>query len=146
MNQPFYPFTILNEAHRFDFVSVGKEIIQKTVVFDQIDQTLLYNLMLADITDTGEEDVLVVSNNGDMKKVLTTVFQCIDVFLKLNPDAIVVFYGSTPERTDVYQWAITRELANTSARFNIQGYNGTDFENFNPKIKYFAFAISLKNQ
>lgn len=146
MDQPFYACTILDEAHRFDFVSEGKKLIHKTIVFQQIDKTHYYNLVLADVTDSGELDVYVVSNNGDMRKILGTVFQCIEVFLKINPEAMVLFYGSTEERTAIYHWAVSRELNKAVLRFTVWGFNGIDFEEFNSDSNYLAFAISLKNR
>ena len=145
MDQPFYDFTVLDEAHRFDFVSEGKKIIHKIVVFQQIDKTNYYNLVLADVTNSQELDVYVVSNNGDMRRILGTVFQCIEVFLKIYSGAIVLFYGSTQERTAIYHWAVSRELSKISMRFTVRGFNGNDFEEFDPVNHYLAFAISIKN-
>nr|WP_221390909.1 hypothetical protein [Dyadobacter sp. NIV53] len=136
----------MDEAHRFDFVSVGDKHINKTVVFQQIDKTQFYNLVLADVDSDGELDVFAVSNNGDMKKILATVLQCIEMFLTSNFKATIIFYGSTSLRTNIYQWVINRELAKASLRFFVQGFDGANFVDFNPKDKYSAFAISLKNR
>ncbi|TLV03320.1 DUF6934 family protein [Dyadobacter luticola] len=145
MDQAFYAFVILEDAHRFNFVSVGKQLINKTVIFQRIGQTQFYNLALADIKDDGTLDVLTVSNNGDTKKIFATVFQCITNFLQFRPESTIVFMGSTKERTNIYHWLICRNLEKARLNFLLYGYTDGYFETFNPEACYESFAISLKN-
>lgn len=146
MTEPFYEFTILDKAHRFDFVSIGEQIINKTIIFHQTHHTGIYSLTLADVTENQEFDVYNVSDNGDMKKVLSTVLRTITAFLESYPNAKVVFSGSTPSRTRLYQIAITHELSNFQTRFLIEGYtHEKGFELFTKNKSYDGFAISVKN-
>jgi hypothetical protein len=82
MNQPFYNFTILNQALRFDFLSTGKNIISKSVIYTQTDVPGFYSLALLDVYPDGTSDDTSVTDNGDMEKILVTVFQTFAVFFK----------------------------------------------------------------
>ncbi len=144
MHQPFYPFTILNEAHRFDFVSVGDHAISKTIIYQRTNIPDTFQLVMGDVHDSGMVDIYHVSDNGDMKKVLATVFQSMFTFLEIHIHATVVFAGSTHARTRLYQIAIARELAIASERYIVQGFNGEHFEPFERNKPYQGFGISLK--
>lgn len=145
MTEPFYEFTILDKAHRFDFVSIGERIIKKTIIFHQTHHSGIYSLTLADITENQELDVYNVSDNGDMRTILSTVLRTISVFLERYPKAKVVFSGSTPSRTRLYQIAINHELSNFQSRFLIEGYTQKNgFEPFTKNKSYDGFAISEK--
>jgi hypothetical protein len=75
MNEPSYELTVLKEAHRFDFLSIGWTAIHKAVIFFTTKAPQLYNVVLADILADGELDIYSVSDNGDMKFILSTVHQ-----------------------------------------------------------------------
>ncbi len=145
MNQPFYPFTILDESHRFDFVSVGRERILKTIVFYQTDNPKFFTLTLANVLPDGELDISTKSNNGDMEKILATVLQTITIFLSNNPEVIVGFSGSSDTRTRLYQIAIAKEFGKAIERFNIWGLLENTLEPFRTGQIYTGFFISFKN-
>lgn len=88
---------------------------------------------------------MTVSDNGDMKTILATVFQCIDVFLVRYPEAIVAFSGSSTARTRLYQIAIAHELQEATARFNIWGVTQESVESFQRNKPYEGFLLSLKS-
>lgn len=75
MNHPYYEFFIPDQEHRYDFVSVGKAVIRKVILFEKLDEENLFNLVLGDITNEGKVDVYAISDNGDMVKVIVTVFR-----------------------------------------------------------------------
>ncbi len=141
MNQPFYDFTILAPATRFDFYSVGKRVIHKTIIYQKTDIPNVYNLLMGDINNLGEIDVFNESRNGDRDKVLATVAQTIIHFFESKPDAKVAFSGSSSHRTRLYQIAIAHELENISQRFIIWGFNGNYFEPFVRNKRYEGFVI-----
>ncbi|MCF2502647.1 hypothetical protein L0663_04610 [Dyadobacter sp. CY107] len=145
MDKPFYQFTVLNEARRFDFVSVGKEEISKTITFSKTEEPDIYTLMLANVRPNGSLDIRTVSNNGDMKKILVTVYKAIEIFLTDEPDAIVIFSGSSDARTRLYQISISKELSMLNDRFKVYGVTKDGFELFRANQRYCAFVISLKN-
>ena len=145
MHQPFYPFSILDEAQRFDFISIGKEQIPKTIVFYQTDDPLFFTLTLANVLADGRLDIRTKSNNGDLEKILSTVFRVIEIFLSHNPEVIVGFAGSSDSRTRLYQIAIAKELVLVVKRFNVWGLTPDGVEPFNPGQRYDGFFISFKN-
>ena len=145
MTHPFYDFTILNEALRFEFDSVGKRIIPKVILFSVTDLSSIYSLTLANLLPDGSLDDTTVSDNGDMEKVLATVLQCVIVFLNDHPNAIVAFSGSSISRTRLYQIAIARELQQAIDRFNVWGLTQDTVEPFERNKSYEGFLVSLKS-
>ena len=144
MNQPFYEFTVQNEATRFIFESAGKQSIQKIVLLMDTSEPNLFQLSLADILDDGSFDFLNISNNGDFEKVMATVAQIIMVFFKQNPEAVVAFTGSTPQRTRLYRIVLVRELHQISNRFLVKGLTDDGFVDFEPDKDYAGFVIYRK--
>lgn len=145
MNQPFYQFTSSLEAIRFEFDSIGKQIIPKVVIFNTKDLPGIYSLTLANLLPDGSLDDMTVSDNGDMEMILSTVFQCVQLFLDRYPKAIVAFSGSSVSRTRLYQIAIARELQEATNRFNIWGLTQDAVEPFQRNKAYEGFLISLKS-
>jgi hypothetical protein len=144
MNQPFYEFTILDEALRYDFLSEGKNTIRKAIVYYATDMPDTYHLLMGDILESGKVDVYAISDNGDMEKVLATVVQSLFVFFGKHPQSFVIFSGSTLVRTRLYQIALARELSAVSERFEIKGFDGIYFEPFQRNKSYEGFGVSLK--
>jgi hypothetical protein len=145
MTQPFYQFTSSREALRYEFESIGDRIIPKVVLFNITDLPGIYSLTLANLLADGSLDDTTVSDNGDMEKILATVFQCMSAFLNDHPTSIVAFSGSSEARTRLYQIAIARELEDVSNRFNIWGLTQDAIEPFQRNKAYDGFMISLKS-
>ncbi|MCF0051753.1 hypothetical protein LXM25_16930 [Dyadobacter sp. LJ53] len=145
MDKPFYQLTVLNEAFRFDFMSVGRNQIPKTITFYKTDDPRLFTLTLATVRPDGSLDTKTVSNNGDMEKILVTVYKAIDIFLSNRSSVIVGFSGNTDARTRLYQIAIAKHFFYLSEHFNIWGLTNNDIESFCINRKYLGFFISLKN-
>ncbi|HAK78322.1 MAG TPA: hypothetical protein DCM71_15765, partial [Runella sp.] len=64
MNHPYYEYFALFQSYRYDFTSIGKNVIRKTVLFEQLDEENLFNLVLGDINSNGKVDVFAISDNG----------------------------------------------------------------------------------
>ncbi|MEJ7740543.1 MAG: hypothetical protein WKF97_24260 [Chitinophagaceae bacterium] len=144
MNQPFYNFSILNQALRFDFLSVGKKVVPKSILYTKTEISNLYSLALVDVYNDGSSDDICVSNNGDMEKILVTVFQTFSIFFTNYPDSIIAFQGSTPSRTRLYRIAISHELANINKVYNVWGIAGEIYRPFEKDHNYTGFLFSLK--
>lgn len=88
----------------FSFFSIGKRgIIPKVVIYEPIDE-MVFNLAFGDFNiETETLDDLVVSNNGDTRKVLLTVINTLYYFFEKHPKALVLLKGSTEVRTKLYQ-------------------------------------------
>ena len=93
MDKPFYDFDILEDAFKYEFISVGHLNIKKIIVYQTTNLPDFYSLTLADVLPNGELDVFSESKNGDMEKVLATVIQTIQIFLSRYPNAKIAFSG-----------------------------------------------------
>ena len=145
MDKPFYEFKVFDESLKFEFESIGKQgMVNKIIRYTETNIPRLYNLSLVDSLDDGTESDTIVSNNQDMEKVLATVVNTFNVFLRAHPHAQIFFTGSTPARTRLYQIAIARELSQAMNLFEIKGLTDAGFEEFVPNKTYQAFVFSLK--
>jgi hypothetical protein len=145
MNQPYYNFEIFEDAFRFEFESTSSEkTITKAILFQKTNLLEYYNLTLADIQPDGSNDIFSKSNNGDLEKILSTVIQTILVFLVYYPFAKVVFTGSTPSRTRLYQIVLSKELDDVKEKFEVIGFTEEKIETFQRNQSYLGFIISNK--
>ncbi|MFN3850272.1 MAG: DUF6934 family protein [Spirosomataceae bacterium] len=145
MDKPFYDFKILDEAFRFDFISSSNiREIPKTILYQKTTIANFYNLVLADIQPDGSLDVFSESNNGDMEMILATVVQTMLVFTAYYPKASIVFTGSTPSRTRLYQIVLSKEIDKSKATFEILGLKDDKLSPFEKNQTYEGFVISKK--
>lgn len=146
MTHPFYDFDTTKERkdYQFHFVSVGLRIIPKIIIFERIYEPDIFNLILADRLPNGNIDILTVSDNGDRDKILATVVRALITFFEQQPDAWVLFTGSTPARTRLYRIAISLELDQASEQFDVYGVCGGQLERFQANRPYDKFAFSRK--
>lgn len=144
MHQPTYPILYSEINQSYVFISRGKDRnIIKIVSFTEL-QPDVFSLGFGDY-DPAIKSVSdkVVSDNGDMVKVLATVVSLIDVFTQNNPTAWVHFEGSTPERTRLYRIVIDRYFEDFSQLFEILGQvnENSDPEPFQKNNHYESFLI-----
>ncbi len=144
MDKPFYNFTIANEALRFEFMSIGNTIIQKIVLYEHTDLDNMYNLTLSDVLFNRSTAANVVSNNGDLPKVLATVVQTLFLFFEKYPLAVVAFAGNTPSRNRLYRIVINQNSDKQNFPFNIYGLYDGIVEPFKTDFDCDGFFISLK--
>jgi hypothetical protein len=145
----------------YTFESVGEKVIQKMVIYTQIEnledvglsfESIVYNLGFGDFDEkTGELDDQIISKNGDTEKVLATVAETVNKFWTLYPNASIFFMGSVPKgekprRTRLYQMKINRYFAEISNIVDIEGYKDRQWKDFKSNENYTAFLISRKKQ
>jgi hypothetical protein len=130
MNKPTYPVEI-EDDNIFSFLSIGKNgIILKMVEIAEI-QEGVYNLGFGDYNFTTESvDDKANSNNGDIEKVLATIFGIMIDFLNKNPNKTIFFAGSTPFRTQLYQRIVNTYFDEFSSILEIQGNINGKYEPF----------------
>jgi hypothetical protein len=132
----------------YEFTSVGpKGAIPKMIKFSPYDE-VIYNLAFGTKNKDGSIDDLARDNNDDRNKILATVVFALRVFFDKYPDNWVYFTGSTRERTRLYRMAITNNIEELSADFEITGtftaehrYNTIPFEK---GVNFFAFLVRQK--
>ncbi|MDR6809504.1 hypothetical protein J2Y45_006639 [Dyadobacter sp. BE34] len=146
MKEKFYPFRVSEDYLSYYFESRSEErTIHKAIELVKIDENT-YNLALGDLGDDGSLNDSVVSNNGDMHKVLATVSQIIVTFFGMYRDRRIYFTGSSPSRTRLYRLILSREQANWSEIFEIKGILKGEPFNYQSGVDYEAFVITHKNR
>ncbi len=145
MKEKFYPFSASEDYLNFYFESrSGERTIPKAVQFEKIGADI-YNLALGDLDSDGNLDDNVVSNNGDMQKIMATVAQIIIKFFARYPDQQVYITGSSPTRIRLYRAIIAREMERWVEVFEVRGVlNGKPFP-FEICTDYEAFLITRNN-
>jgi hypothetical protein len=148
MQETPYPYLVDLTRLEFAFTSENEErLVYKRVIFTLLPVSdLIYNLALVDVAENGLVDDHVVSDNGDLIKVLATVFRIILQFLKTHPEAKVYFTGNTPARTRLYRIAMARELNRLDEFIRVYGITGEAIELFRLNRPYEAFLIGLKKK
>lgn len=146
MNYPNYLFHSNLSSTEFFFESIGsKGIINKVVAFQQTSVATIYNLGLADYDPTtGEIDDTIITDNGDMEKILATIFQIVLYYLSINPNHIVYFSGNSPSRTRLYRIAINHSLNELTVLVDVLGVINSQPEPFTANRAYDGFLIRKK--
>lgn len=129
----------------FEFTSVGnKGRIVKIIQFLQISEGL-YNLGFGDKNvKTGEISDIIVSNNGDSRKVLATVAASVYAFTTKYPNALVYATGNTKARTRLYRIGITNNLNEILKDFEVFGLSENKFRKFQKRSEYQGFLIKRR--
>lgn len=137
------------DSLEFEFYSVGsKGEFKKVVQFSQTNDPGIFNLGFGDKLKNGEIDDLIRNNNQDRNKILATIAAIVYEFTAAYPDKMVFFSGSTPERTRLYRMAISLNLEELEADFEIFGVNFNEiesvFEVFEKGKNYDGFIVKRK--
>jgi hypothetical protein len=96
-----YPFTSI-DGRTFFFTSKGKTDITKVVEFTPTDGENLINLGFGDVMPEGNFDDLVISDNGDLVKVMTTIVHIVLHFTTQFPYSKIIFTAGSPARMYLY--------------------------------------------
>jgi hypothetical protein len=111
---------ITDDYSIFDFISHGQNgKINKRIAFTRTKMEQVYNLAFGDLTEDGEIDDLIISDNGDRNKVLATVVKVVNDYTRKYPYRLIFFRGSTHERTMLYRMAVGLNLEELSVHFDI---------------------------
>jgi hypothetical protein len=146
MKLPKYQLKSDEKLSSYEFISEGpKGKITKRIQFTQINQNEIYNLAFGDINqESGEIDDLVVSNNGDSEKVLSTVVSAVYAFCDKHPNAWIFVAGSSSSRTRLYQMGISKYLDYIKEDFIVYGMGEYDWEKFELRKNYSSFLTKKK--
>lgn len=130
----------------FEFISEGPNgRISKIVQFSETNTNGIFNLGFGDrVPSTNEIDDLVISNNGDSRKVLATVAATVYAFTEKRPNAWIYVAGSTRSRTRLYRIGISNNLDDILADFEVFGLIRGTWRRFRKNGDYEAFLIKRK--
>jgi hypothetical protein len=146
MKLPKYQLKSGRELLSYEFTSEGPTgLIEKRIQFTLLNQEEVYNLAFGDKDPiTGEIDDLVVSNNGDSEKVLSTLVSAVYAFCDKHPEASIFASGSTPARTRLYRIGIAKYFDDIKDEFEIYGQLEDRWELFEKGKEYLAFLAQRK--
>ena len=146
MNDKPYPFSLITTEFRYEFVSVSTEkLVQEVVLISQMETLKVFNIALLDVLENGEMSNISVTNNKDLRTVLTTVIKIIGEFLNTRNSCFIAFKGSDTRRQNLYKNIISREIIPISQKFQIWGGTENDIERFLPNKEYEYYLIE-KNE
>lgn len=146
MHLPKYPLSSDDELYVFEFKSIGdKGTIHKIIRFSPTHLKGFYNLGFGDVNEkTGKISDSVVSDNGDIEKVLATVVSAVYAFTDKYPDNYVFASGSTESRTRLYRIGITKYLEFIENDFDLYGLVGINWKLFEKGVNYEGFLVRRK--
>lgn len=144
MKEKFYPLEASDDYLFFWFESCSLGCrIPKIVEYEEI-ETGTFNLAFGDIDNYGRLNDSVVSNNGDMEKVLATVVQTVLTFLEIYPIRRVYFSGNSPARNRLYRAVLSRDIENWSKIFEVDGIVEGERIAFRQGINFEGFIVQRK--
>ena len=145
MKHPRYNYSTSASNLMYVFLSIGKQgTIPKIVMYEEIDDNF-YNVAFGDYDPiTKEISDEVVSNNGDMVKILATVIGTMQDFFAFYPNAKIMIQGSTPLRTRLYQRIIKNNLSEIATEFKVEALLEEDsvpeYPNFDNQYQIFHLS------
>jgi hypothetical protein len=145
MGQDKYLVKSKSDHLTYEFVSIGpKGRILKLVVYQHMFDNF-YNLAFGDHVSKNELlDDLIVSNNGDTDKILSTVASTLFDFFEHHDGTIVFAQGSTHSRNRLYRRYLTYFLGIISDNFILLGELDGAIERFEKGKDYTSFYIHKK--
>ena len=142
MNQPHYAFTHASKKKTFSFYSLGRQGKIKKVVQFKLIEDEVYNLGFGDYSVKLKSlDDKVVTDNGDMEKVLATVIAITEHFFNGHPNARIFLTGSNTARTRLYQIIINIHFEALIQDYEIFGFLDDEWCLFQKNINYESFLI-----
>ena len=131
MNLDRYEFEVNKFSTEFTFISEGRlGRIEKSIQYEVMNGEV-YNLGFGDKNPTtGEIDDTIVTNNGDMTKILATVAFSMYIFTNNNPNAWIYVTGSSQSRIRLYRMAINKYIEEINKDFIV--YTSLEDEEWYP--------------
>jgi len=143
MIQESYPLQSDDNREVFAFESIGnKGRIAKIIVFDLIVDDI-WNLGFGDQQSDGWDDE-VISNNGDLVRVISTVAQAALLFSKKWPERRILINPVDEKRKRLYNAIFKRRQNEISQYFEITGSTEHGVQRYEPQILFNLFLLSPK--
>jgi len=146
VNVEYYEYEAKRTFKEYFFYSEGaKGQIRKVVQFNLLYNypTPIYNLVFGDRVEAGYGiDTKVISNNGDVKKILATVGRIIIHFTGIFKNIIVHIKGDGAARARLYQIGVNRYWREINKVLYIYVYTDKQIRPFQKDTNYTGFLIS----
>ena len=124
MHYPRYELSVNDDFTVFGFISMGqKGRIQKAIKYSMTLNPQVYNLGFGDIISvnetTGEVEIddQTISNNGDIRMVLSTVAHSVYIFTQHHPDVLVLFGGGNKAKVRLYRMVLSKYYEEVTQMF-----------------------------
>lgn len=144
MKEKFYPLEASDDYLFFWFESCSAgRTVPKIVEYEEIEAGT-FNLAFGDIDSNGRLNDSVISNNGDMEKVLATVVQTALTFLEIYPERSVYFSGNSSARNRLYRAILNRDIESWSKIFEVEGIIEGERVKFRQGINFEGFIVKRK--
>ncbi len=145
MAENAYPLQSTNLPIEFTFVSEGASgRILKIIRFDPVREGI-WNLAFGDSVN-GELDDSVISNNGDVAKVLGTVAAALYEFSRQRPEISILIFPVDERRKQLYNIAFRRRQREIEQTFQVLGGIDGSFELYRPEIEFDFFLLSRRRR
>ena len=142
----FYSYNVYNNFMIFEFDSIGiKGTIKKAIIYEQVKHNT-YNLALVNVVDDKYDDDLIETNNGDIVKILTTIYQSINDFFDRYPDCYVEIIGNTEQKVKLYSKLVERYYNILIDKYQLNGYFKNKPLYFSKGQIYDKLVISKKDK
>lgn len=140
------PIIETNEKVEYEFVSIGKKEIIKRVTFEILEENI-FVLTFGDYNSrTNKITMNILNENGDVMKILASVFRAIDhFFIKRNKD-VVLFWGYDKPRRKYFSKFISYKYSEISIKYQVFGkLIDTDLpEEYVKDKEYNYYILALK--
>jgi hypothetical protein len=144
MKKVSYPFLHNQEKWYFEFESIGsKGVITKIVLFTKI-KNRLWNLGFGDKLEDDWDDE-VISNNGDLIKVIATVAAIANDFSEKWPARVIFIDPVDEKRKSLYNAVFKRNQTEIEQTFQILGFYRKHWRPFDAQKMFDKFQISRKS-
>jgi hypothetical protein len=87
---------------------------------------------------------MVVTNNGDSERVLSTVVGAVYAFTYKYPNSFIFAIGSTNARTRLYRMGISKYIREIRNDFDVFGLKDNVWHPFRKRVEYDAFLVNRK--
>jgi hypothetical protein len=144
----FYPLEISEDKLHYRFVSKGLSgDIIKLVNYENYEDDI-WNLAFGDANeDETDFDDTTISDNGDMRKVIRTIFETGVIFTDTHPKRNILIIPVDRQRQILYNRVFSDKYEEIEEHFIIEGINSkiSDAEKYIPSKSYKAFLLTRKN-
>lgn len=138
-----YPLQTDENREVFVFESIGiKGRIVKIIVFDLI-QDDIWNLGFGDLHDDGWDDE-VISNNGDLVRVISTVAQAVLLFSDKWLERRILINPVDKKRKRLYNTVFKRRQNEITQYFEIIGSTDQGVQLYKPQVSFNLFLLARK--
>ena len=145
-----YEYKRARNSMQYEFYSEGpRGRIRKFILYTYIgtsNRRKNYNLGFGDYDPEKDEILdLIVSDNKDQDKILATVAATALHFADAHPGCVILFRGSTPARTRLYQMNIARHYEDIARIYDFQCLTGSgEWVEFKKGANYTGFLFRKK--